>query len=307
MAAGSTAFYSQQYASAVELVAQQMRPRIASLCTPMMGEGKAATVVNMVDAGEADERTGVYEPIVFGEPTHTRPWVYPRHFDKALPFDSIEQMQMNANPTSSYVMGVLAALNRRSDDEVIRAFFAARNLETNDGGIASTTFAAAADGGAGSTMAIGVSVGGTTSGLNVEKIQAALEVFRGLEVGVEEEEQINCVISAKQERNLMNELEVTSSDFTVKRIMDAGTMVGSGYMKINWVLSSRLLADSNNYRRVPFFTSRGMSFTTWGAVKSEVSQRKDLRGHPWQVYGENHVGSVRRDAKRVIEIKCSEA
>ncbi len=85
----------------------------------MTGEGKAATAVNQIDAFEADERTGLYDPVVFGEPKHNRPWVYPRHFDKAIPFDSIEQMQMNANPQSEYVQGVVAAINRKMDDEAM--------------------------------------------------------------------------------------------------------------------------------------------------------------------------------------------
>lgn len=299
MAQGSQAFYSQQYATAVELVAQQMRPRIATTFTPMTAVGKTATVVNMVDAGEARERTGLYEPMTLDEALHFRPYVYPRHFDKALPFDNIEQMQMNANPTSTYVSGIVTALNRKSDDEAVRAFFADRQLETNDGGIASDSFS--------SSFQVGVNVGGATSGLNVEKLQAGLEIFRSNEVGLEDGEQINICISPKQERNLMSELEVTSSDFTVKRILDAGTIAGSGYMGFNWIISNRLLADGSSYRRVPMWTARGMCFCTWGAVNTAVSQREDLRGRPWQVYGDNHVGAVRRDAKRVLEIKCAEA
>jgi len=296
----SAAFYSQQYASAVELVSQQMRPRIASTFTPNTAVGKAATVVNLIDAFEADERTGLYEPIVAANPTHKRPWAYPRHFDKPILFDDIEAMQMNANPQSEYVQGIVAALNRKMDDEAIRAFFAARNLETNGGGIASDSFAA--------SFQVGVGVGGALSGLNVEKIQAALEILRSQEVLIDEGEQVHCVISPKQERNLMNEIEVTSTDFTSKRIIDSGTMQGSNYMGINWILSNRLQTDSNSYRRVPFYTSRGMSFTTWnGGIKTKVSQREDLRGLPWQAYGEGHFGAVRRDALRVVEIKCNEA
>lgn len=298
MAQGSQAFYSQQYASAVELVAQQTRPRIASTFMPMSGVGRAATVVNMVDTGDADERTGIYEPVVFSEATHTRPWVYPRHFDKALPFDSIEQMQMNANPTSTYTQGLIASLNRRMDDEAIRAFFAARTLETNDGGQATDNFAAG--------FQVGVDVGGTASGLNVEKLQTVLEIARSNEVGLEDGETLNIAISPKQERNLMNEMEVINTDFTIKRIMDAGTIAGSGYMGFNWIITNRLLTDASSRRRVPVWTQRGMSFCTWGGLMTKVSQRDDLRGAPWQVYGEIHVGAVRRDAKRVFEIKCAE-
>jgi len=296
----SIAFYSQQYASAVELVAQQMRPRIASTFTPETAVGKAATVINLIESFEADERTGLYEPMVGANPDHKRPWVYPRHFDKAVLFDTIEAMQMNANPQSDYVMGIVAALNRKQDDEAIRAFFADRNLETNSGGIATDSFA--------SGFQVGVSVGGATSGLNVEKLQAGLEILRSQEVGIDDDEQIFCVISPKQERNLMNEIEVTSTDFTSKRIIDAGTIVGSNYMGLQWILSNRLQTDGSGYRRVPFYTRRAMASCVWnGGAKTRVSQRNDLRGEPWQAYGDGHYGSVRRDAKRLIEIKCSES
>lgn len=299
MPSNSIAFYSQQYASAVELVAQQMRPRIASTFTQMTAEGKQATVVNLIEAFEAEERTGLYEPIIGADPGHKRPWVYPRHFDKAVLFDSIEKMQMNANPTSEYVQGIVAALNRKQDDEAIRAFFAARNLETNSGGIATDNFAAG--------FQVGVGVGGALSGLNVEKIQAALEIERSAEVGIDDNEEIFCVISPKQERNLMNEIEVTSTDFTSKRIIDSGTMQGSNYMGINWILSNRLQTDTNGYRRVPLYTRRGMAFCVWdGGTKTRVSQRNDLRGEPWQAYGDGHYGAVRRDNLRLVEIKCNE-
>lgn len=295
MPSGSNAFYSQQYATAVELLAQQMQAKVATLFTPMTAVGKSATVVNQIDAFEADERSSLYNTIVFGAVTHNRPWVYPRHFDKAIPFDSIEQMQMNANPTSEYVQGVVAAINRRMDDEAIAALFRDRNM----GESAATTDSFS------SSFQVGVNVGGTASGLNVEKLQAGLEILRASEI---DGEQIHCIISPKQERNLMNEIEVTSTDFTSKMIIDKGTMVGSGFMGINWILSNRLNVDGSSYRRVPFFTSKGMSFCTWsGGIKTDVSQRKDLQGLPWQVYGEGHFGAVRRDAKRVVEIKCSEA
>lgn len=298
MSANSPAFYSVQYASAVELLAQQMTPRLANLCTQMSGEGKSATVVNLIDAIEADERTTRYDDIVPGDPAQTRPWVYPRHFDKAVFFDTIDQVRMNANPQSQYVAALVAAINRKMDDEVVRAFWADRNLGEN--GTTTESFEAG--------MQVGVSVGGTTSGLNLEKIQAGLEILRALEVGLEDNEQISIAISAKQERNLMNEIEVTSSDFTTKRILDSGTMAGSGYMGINWVISARLSVDGSSYRRVPMWTPRGMAFCSWGGGRrTNVTQRMDKRGLPWQAYTEGHFGAVRRDKKRVVEIKCSEA
>ena len=42
MSGNSQAFYSQQYATAVELLAQQKRPRIASTFTPMTAIGSSS-------------------------------------------------------------------------------------------------------------------------------------------------------------------------------------------------------------------------------------------------------------------------
>lgn len=294
MAAGSNAFYSQQYATAVELLAQQMTPRIASVFSPMTAVGKSATVVNFIDAFEADERTGVYDPKVFGEPTHTRPWVYPRHFDKAIPFDSIEQMQMEANPQSEYVMGVVAALNRKMDDEAVAAFFRARNVGEN--GSTSESFPAA--------NVVGVNEGGTASGLNVQKLQVAFQLAQENEIDTEVE-QAYCVISPKQKKNLMDEIEVASGDFFRGQVMATNSV--KGFLTINFIVSNRLTVNGSSQRRVPFFFQRGMSFCTWnGGISTSVKQRMDLRGEPWEVYGQGHFGSVRRDNKRVYEIVCAE-
>lgn len=297
MSANSPAFYSQQYATAVELLAQQLTPKIAGLFTPMTAVGKQATVVNQIDTLEAEERTVRYDDIVPADPDHKRPWVYPRHFDRAVLFDDIDAMRMNANPQSAYVQTLVAAMNRKMDDECIRAFFADRSLETNSGGTTTDSFAAG--------MQVGVSVGGTTSGLNVEKLQNALQILKALDVDLDTEK-VYCPITPKQERDLMNEIEVTSSDYTRAAVLDQGSL--KRFLGIDFILTNRLLTDGSGYRRIPLFTSKGMTFCTWGGgMRTDVSQRKDKRGMPWQAYVEGHFGSVRRDADRVVEIKCSEA
>lgn len=295
MSQNSPAFYSVQYASAVELLAQQMVPKVAQTFTPMTGEGKSATVVDQIDAMEADERVARYDDITPGDPAHTRPWVFPRFFDKAVLFDSMDQMKMNANPQSGYVETLVSAINRKMDDEAIRAFFADRLVGEN--GTTTDSFA--------SGFQVGVSVGGTTSGLNVEKLQNAIQIFEENEVDVESE-QLYCVISPKQKRNLMNEIEVTSGDFFKGQVMTSRSV--SGFLSINFIVSNRLGVDGSSYRRVPIYTQKGMNFTTWGGgMSTDVSIRKDKRGLPWQAYVMGNFGAVRRDAKRVVEIKCSEA
>lgn len=293
---GSNAFYSQQYASAVELLAQQRMPKLVAACTPMTAVGKAATVVNLLGQVEADERTAIYDPIAFGNIEHTRPWVFPRHFDKALPFESIEQMQMNANPQSGYVDALVAAIHRKMDEEVIRALFADRLIGEN--GTTTESYSTNND--------VGTNVGGTASGLNVQKLQKVLQLARIAEVDPKVDK-LTIVISPVQETNMLDEMEAISSDFTVKRILDAGTIEGSGYMGFDWIISNKLTVASS-VRDCPVFAKAGMNFTTWdGGLKTDISQRKDLRGHPWQAYTEGHFGAVRRDKLKVWRIKCTES
>lgn len=296
MSANSPAFYSVQYASAVELLAQQMRPKIAPLFMQMTAEGKSATVVDQIDAVEVDERTTRYDDITPADPAHTRPWVFPRHFDKAVWFDTLDKVQMNANPTSEYVQTLVAAMNRKMDDECIRALYADRLVGEN--GTTTDSFST-------STRQVGVSVGGTTSGLNVEKLQTAIRIIEEQDVDLDSE-QVFCVISPKQKQNLMNEIEVTSGDFFKGQVMSTRSV--SGFLNINFVVSTRLSVDGSSYRRVPLFTKKAMTFATWGGgMQTDVSQRKDKRGMPWQCYVQGHFGAVRRDTDRLIDILCSEA
>lgn len=295
MSANSPAFYSVQYASAVELLAQQMVAKVAPTFTPMTAEGKSATVVNQIDAIEADERTTRYDDIVPGDPTHTRPWVFPRHFDKAVFFDTIDQVRMNANPQSEYVNALVASIRRKQDDEAIRAMFADRLLGEN--GTTTEAFLSANQ--------ISVNTGGTGSGLNVEKLQLAIQKLEELEVDLDME-QLYCVISPRQKRDLMNEIEVTSGDFFRGQVMT--TRNPSGFLAINFIVSNRLPVNGSSHRRVPLYTPKAMSFCTWGGgMRTNVTQRMDKRGLPWQAYVEGHFGAVRRDAKRIIEIPCVEA
>lgn len=294
MSINSPAFYSVQYASAVELLAQQRQPKIWQLFTPMTAEGKSATVVDQIGEATATERTTRYAPIVPGSIPHTRPWVFPRFFDTAELFDNIDKMKMNANPESQYVQALVAAMHRKMDDEAVRAFFADRLIGEN--GTTTDSFAAAKQ--------VTVSIGGATSGLNVEKLQAGLEELKESEVDLDQE-QVYCVIAPKQERNLMNEIEVTSGDFTRSMVMESGRI--KRFLGIEFVISNRLAVDGSSYRRVPLFTRAGMSACTWGGgMQTDVSIRKDLAGMPWQAYVQGNFGAVRREAAKVIEIQCAE-
>ncbi len=291
MSQNSQAFYSQQYQTNVELLLQQMGPKVIQTFSPMTATGKAAVAADQIGAIEADERTTRYDDIPPKDPGQTRPWVYPRTFDGAILLDSFDQMRMLSDPKSKYVTSVVNAISRKMDDEAIRAFFDTRNI--GETGATADTFPAG--------QQVSVDTGGTGSGLNVEKLQNGIQLLEEAEVDLDRE-QLYCVISPKQKRNLMNEIEVTSGDFFKGQVMSTRSV--TGFLSINFIVSNRLLADASSYTRIPLYVSSGMSFCQWDGISTDVSQRKDKRGLPWQCYGEGTFGAVRRENARVVEIKC---
>lgn len=288
-----SAFYTVQYASAVNLLSQQMTSKIADTFMPVTGEGKGATVVDQVGQTEMEERTTRFAPINPANIPHTRPWVYPQFFEKAELFDTIDKLKMNADPTSQYVRALVAARNRKRDVVANAAFWATRNVGEN--GTTTEAFSA--------LYQVGQSVGGTNSGLNVEKLQAALEIIKLADVDLDTET-IYCRISPKQERNLMNEIEVISGDYTKGMVLESGRI--KRFLGIEFEISNRLSVDGSGYRRVPVYLKSGMAFATWGATRTLVSQRNDLAGLPWQVYIDGNFGAVRVEQAKVVEVKCVE-
>lgn len=296
MSANSPAFYSQQYTTMVELSAQQTPTKIAQFCMQMQGEGTQASVVNLVDAIDVDERTTRLDDITFKDPGQRRPFVYPRSYDAAVAFDNLDAIRMNCNPTSEYVMALRAAINRKQDDTAILAFFADRQLQTGPNTSPSTDSFA-------SGQQVGVNIGGTASGMNVQKLQAGIQKFWENEVDLDQE-QLFVAISPRQERDLADEIEVVSTDFYGGYFR---TRSFDGFLKIRYIVTNRLNVNGSSQRRIPMWTMRGMNFTNWQAPSIDVSQRKDKRGMPWQGYIQGSFGAVRRDEKRVVEIICAES
>jgi hypothetical protein len=290
----SPAFYTTQYASAVMLLSQQMETKVAQFFTQGTGEGKSATVVDQMDAIEADERVTRLDAITPKDPAMTRPWIYPRTFDAAVMFDTFDKMRMNADPTSAATQNIVAALNRKQDDEAIAAFFRDRQLGENAG--TTESFSA--------SYQVSVNTGGTASGMNVEKLQNAIQIFEENEIDLDQE-QLHLALSPKQARNLGNEIEVISSDFYGGYMR---TRKLDGFLTLRYHLTNRLPVNGSSYRRCPMWTQKGMAVFTWpAATLTKVSQRDDIRGQPWQAYQQGAWGAVRVDQKRVVEIPCAES
>jgi len=291
-----TTHFVQQYTTNVQLLSQQKGSRLRGSVTTGQYTGKQGVPVDQFAPTVATKRTTRYPSLTPADTQADRRWVFPSDYDWNDLIDQIDKLRMLIDPQSSYVQNGTAALNRSMDDEILAAFFA--TAKTGVDGSTSTTFPA--------SQQVSASEGAAAAtGMNVEKLKAGIQLLLANEAwDPSSGERISCVITAKQNRNLMDEVQVINADYNgEKAVVNDGFVMSWG--KVDFIHSERLLTNGSSQTRVPFYVKSGMHLGMWNDVSADVSQRKDLAGLPWQVYLYGTYGATRIEEKKVVELPCA--
>ena len=290
-----TTHFVQQYTTNVQLLSQQKGSRLRNSVTTGQYKGKQGVPVEQFAPTVAQKRTTRYPSLTPVDTQTDRRWVFPVDYDWSDLIDNIDKLRMLIDPQSSYVQNGTAAMNRAMDDEIIAAFFGV--AKTGVDGSTSTSFPA--------SQQISASEGASAAtGLNVEKLKAGIQLLLFNEAwDPSGGDRLTCVISAKQNRNLMDEIQVINSDYNGdKAVVNDGFIMSWG--KVDFVHSERLPVNGSSQTRCPMYVKSGMHLGMWQDLSSDVSQRKDLAGLPWQVYLYGTFGGTRIEEKKVVEIPC---
>lgn len=295
----SPTFYAQQYKTSLMMALQQKPSRFMSAVT--IGEtvtgAKQAVVVDRIGAVEAQTVAGQLQTKTYLNPTTERLWVDPISKDVPLIMDHFEQLKMLSDPSSKFVASAVAAINRAKDDEIIRAAFAA--TKSGETGASTSAFDTANQ-----QIAVNEDAAGAV-GLTVAKLKAAREIFLGNEVDMDSE-QLYVAITAKQDRDLLNEAQYINLDFDNKPVLDGEGRL-KRFLKFEFLHSERLGVDGSSYRRVPIWAKSGIEYRPWEELYTNVYRDTNYRGEPWAAYAMSTFGAARTDNKLVIECLCSEA
>lgn len=288
-----TGHYVTQFTSNMQLLLQQKQSALRPFVNVGMHVGSAAVPVDQIGKVEAVSVTSRFAPITDQDVPTDRRWVYPQDSRIATLIDHFDKLRLLTDPTSDYVQALASGMNRKMDDIIISGMFASAN--TGVAGGTATVFATANQ--------VSVNVGGTASGLNVAKLRKARQLL--MSYFVDPSETIYCAVTSKQIDNLLNEVQVVSSDFNlVKPLVDG---VVTRFMGITFIPCERLTVDGSSYRRVPVWVKSGVHLGIWNDVRADLSQRKDLEGLPWQAYTDMTMGATRLEENKIIELPCAEA
>jgi len=296
MSQAVTTHYVQQYTTNVQLLSQQRGSRLRNSVTTGQYRGKQGVPVDQFAPTVAQRRTTRYPALTPVDTQTDRRWVFPVDYDWNDLIDNIDKLRMLIDPQSAYVTNGNAAMSRAMDDEIIAAYFGV--AKTGADGATNTSFPA--------SQQVSASEGASSAtGMNVEKLKAAIQLLLSTEAwDPSSGDRLTCVITAKQNRNLMDEVQVINSDYNgEKAVVNDGFVMQWG--KVDFIHSERLPVNGSGQTRVPFYTKQGMHLGMWQDLSADVSQRKDLAGLPWQVYLYGTFGGTRLEEKKVVEIPCA--
>lgn len=288
--------YVQQYSTNIQLLLQQKGSKLRGAVMTGSHVGKQASPVDQIGAIVAQKVTSRFAPMGRVDAPTDRRWVFPVDYDLPQLIDSFDKLRLLTDPASSYVTNSTYAMGRAQDDEIIAAFFA--DAKTGEQGGTTTAFATA-------TQTVGVNTGGSASNLNVAKLRAGKKILMANEVDIDNDP-IYCVITADEHDALLNEIQVVSTDFNSKPVLVDGKV--QQFLGINFIHCERLQTGTDDAAgtstMVPMYAKSGMYMGMWNDISTDVSQRKDLQGLPYQAYAYGTFGATRLEEKKVVRVWC---
>lgn len=306
-----TTAFVQQYSTLTELLLQQKMSRLRGAVSTQGFKGKAASVVEQFGITSAQRNAGRNSDTPIMNTPQDKRWAYPQDYDWGDLTDDQDKLRMLIDPTSQYAQAGAAALGRAMDDEIIAGILGANN--TGENGSSSTGVLSAYGS---SSQVVGATVGASgNTGLNVAKLRAAKKILLKAEVDFDSEE-IFCAISAQQNDNLYNEIQIINADYSEGKPLVDGKVIRK-FMGFNFIHSERI-PGATNYANiaagvtgytadttwlVPFWAKSGVTLGMWNDIETRIDKRADKR-FATQIYVKGTFGATRTQEKLTGIITC---
>ena len=312
----STAFV-QQYSTNVQMLLQQQGSRLRNAVQNYSFVGKAASMCEQFGQVSPVRNQSRHSDTPLISTPQDKRWVYPNDYDWADLIDNQDKLRMLVDPAGPYAMAGAWAMGRAIDDEIISGFFNSNNTGENGTSATGTLYAYNSN-----SQSVAATVGASAAtGLNIAKLRAAKRKLLEAEVDVDND-QLFCIITAKQHDDLLNEAQAISLDYNTRPVLVDGKI--SSFMGFNFIHSERIpggasfntainpaitSADSDgSYQTgsrwmVPVFAKSGMALGMWNDIQTSVDRRADKR-NSWQVYVTGTFGAARLEEKRCVIINC---
>ncbi len=290
--------FTTQFSTVLELKLQQKGSKLRGKVREGFHVGKQASPVQQVGAVALRAPAGRFAPMPRVDADFTRRWVFPQDGELPQLIDSFDELKTIVDPKSAYSENAANAVGRAWDDNII-----ANAIGTAQTGIDGSSFTAETWASISTNFSIAHDFGASaTTGLTVAKLIEAIRIFRHYHVDLESDP-ATVVIGSKQESDLLNQVEVVSTEYNDRPLLVEGRV--KRFLGFDVVVSERLKVASND-RSVITFVKSGVYLGLWKDMTNRISIRDDLSGLPYQLYTSTSFGSTRLEPGRVLEILCND-
>ncbi len=276
--------YIQTFERNLRHLAQQTMSKLRSHVTERSTGGEKHNWERL-GAGQAQEKTSARQ----ATPTSDLPWS--RRVSLAKTYDAGETVepedivQMLVDPNSNVAMNLSMAMKRQVDDIIIDA--ATADALNGDG--TTTAFQASQ------------TVGNGLSEISLDTILQVQEKY--YENDVDPDEKKCMVIGPKQQRKLLQLMEVTSGDYQNSRALATGYM--PDWLGFSWIVSTRLQAPAADQIDCLSFTRRGIGMQVNKDITAKVAEDPSL-SFAWRIYVMMVMGAVRTEDEHVVRVHLAD-
>ena len=298
MSANLYELFTEQFSTNLELLLQQMGSLLRGRVKEGFHVGKMASPINQIGAVQLKAPAGRFAPVGRVDANFVRRWVFPREGDLPQLIDSFDELETIVDPNSMYVENASMAVGRAWDDEVIAQALGTATIGVDIGNLTQETWASFS-----SSYNVAHDFGASaTTGLTIAKLIEARRIFRHNHVDLRMDPAC-LVIGSQQEADLLNQVEVVSTEFNDRPVLVDGHV--QRFLGYDIVVSERLTVTSND-RYCFAFVKSGMYLGMWRDLTNRVSIRNDLSGNPYQLYTMAMYGASRLQPGKVVQILAND-
>lgn len=294
---GLVNLFTTQFSTNLELLLQQMGSLLRGKIREGFHVGKMASPINQIGAITSQAPAGRFAPLQRVDANLVRRWVFPQERELPQLVDQFDEYQTVVDPKSMYAQNTAMAFGRDWDDAIIAAFFGTAQTGQDAANLTGETA---------STTTYGVSdtFGSSAStGLTVAKIIEARRIMRHYHVDVDTDP-LSLLIGSKQESDLLQQVQVVSTEFADRPILTNGKL--TQFLGFDIVVSERLSPGTASLRQCYAWAKSGMYLGMWKDMEVQMDRRIDLSSQPWQIYAKHMYGATRTQLGKVIQILAAD-
>lgn len=297
--AGLIPLYTTQFSTNLELLLQQKGSKLRGKVNEGFHVGKMASPINQVGPVTSKAPAGRFAPRDRTDSVFVRRWVFPQEGEVIQLLDSFDQLQTIVDPKSAYTQNAAYAVGRAWDDTILQAATGTAYTGTDAQNLTAETFDT-------TKFQVPVSFGNaaTPTGLSVAKLIETKRILRHYHNDLEADP-LCIVIGSRQEADLLQQVQVVSTEFADRPVLVDGRV--TRFLGFDIVVMERVPETTpGSVRGCIAFVKSGMYLGMWRDLENRITIREDLSGSPWQIATMHMQGATRTQPGKVIQVLCAD-